>query len=360
MTMRKLLPLALLLFASSAWAAPFFGEDVVFPAQGFGRPHGASLIELADGDLMATWFSSKVETSSDAVIFGANWNRETGEWSPPRPIIDEHYSKSLGNTALFRDDDGRIWLWFAAVFAGGWSGAMVDYTVSSDEGRTWSPGKRLVWWPGNLPRNPPVDVGDHEMLVPLFIDFWYEADLVGSYTARIKYRNGQPIKTTFASLDDTDAIQPTLVPLPDGRILLLARDKGEVAVKRSWSSDGGLSWGPVSNTNLPNPGAAVAGLYVEELDAVLLCYNHSPDMRDPLSLAVSVDGGVSFTRITDLATKPGDPESSFAYPALIRTGDGLIHAIWTHDKRATLKHVRFNGEWLAEKMREAGVGAPGR
>ncbi len=358
--MRFLVTLALLLTTTPAFAAPFFGEDVVFPAKGFGRPHGASLIERNDGSLMATWFSSKVETSSDAVIFGANWNRVTGEWTTPRPIVNERYSKSLGNTALFRDDDGRIWLWFAAVFAGGWSGAMVDYTVSDDDGQTWSPGKRLVWWPGNLPRNPPLDVGDHEMLLPLFVDFWYETDLVGSYTARIRYRNGQVVKTTYASLDDTDAIQPTLVPLPDGRILLLARDKGEVAVKRSWSSDGGLSWAPVSNTSLPNPGAAVAAIYVGELDAVLLCYNHSSNMRDPLSLAVSTDGGASFTRIADLATKPGDPESSFAYPALLRTKDGLIHAIWTHDKRATLKHVRFNVDWLGERMRAAGLPVPAR
>ncbi|MBF0170345.1 MAG: exo-alpha-sialidase [Nitrospinae bacterium] len=350
-----LLAVAVLLAATPALADPFIAEDLVFPAQGFGRPHGASMVELTDGSIFATWFSSKVETSGDARIFGAQWSPATGAWSLPRTIVDDRYSKSLGNTALFRDDDGRIWLWFAAVFAGGWSGAMVDYTVSADDGQTWSPGKRLVWWPGNLPRNPPIDAGDHTMLVPLFIDFWYEADLSGSYTARIDYRNGQVVGRTYASMDDPDAIQPTLVPLPDGRILALMRDKGEVAVKRSWSADGGRSWGQVSKTNLPNPGSAIAALYVEEIGATLLVYNHSSNTRDPLSLAVSRDGGATFTRIADLAQKGGDPEASFDYPAILRTKDGLIHAIWTHDKRATLKHVRFNVEWLRRQLRKAGL-----
>lgn len=31
----------------------------------------------------------------------------------------------------------------------------------------------------------------------------------------------------------------------------------------------------------------------------------------------------------------------------------MIHAIWSHDKRAALKHVRFNLEWLQDRIGEA-------
>lgn len=350
---------AVLLSAGTAWAEPFFASDLVFPPKGFGRPHGASIVELDNGGLLATWFSSKVETASDAEIFGSNWRREDGAWSAPRTIIPSDYSKSVGNTALFRDDDGIIWMFFAAVRIGGWSGAMVDYVQSRDEGKTWSGGNTLVGWLGNLPRNLPIKIGDHQMLVPLFVDFWYEADLVGSYTALIKYKDGEILEKTYATLDDTDAIQPTVVRLGDGRILLLARDKTDRFIRRSYSGDNGKSWSPVTMTALPNPGSAISAVYIDEMDAVLLAYNHSRKGRNPLSLAVSTDGGMTFRRIVNLERKSGDGEASFSYPALLRTRDGLIHCIWSHDTRATLKHIRFNTDWLEKYMKNPQLD-PGR
>jgi len=356
---RNHLVIALLIFCLGAPAAadPLYATDLVFPPKGFGRPHGASLVELSNGDLLATWFSSEIETGDDARIFGSRWNRTEGTWGAPQTIVPDDYSKSVGNTALYRDDDGRIWLFFAAVVVGGWSGAMVDYVQSTDEGASWTKGERLVGWLGNLPRNLPIKTGDHQMLVPLFIDFWYEANLVGSYTATIKYRDGVIVEKSYASLKDHDAIQPTLVKLPKGDILLLARDKSDRFIRRAWSRDNGRSWVDEGITTLPNPGSAIAATYIDELGCVLLAYNHSRTARNPLSLAVSFDGGKSFRKIIDLEYKEGEDDVAFAYPTLLRTADGLIHAIWSHDKRATLKHARFNVAWLRqiiEKQKRSG------
>ncbi|MBI5816513.1 MAG: exo-alpha-sialidase [Nitrospinae bacterium] len=330
-------------------AGPVFYSDNVFPPKSFGRPHGASMVELRDGNILASWFSAIEETHGDAEIFGAIRDAKTGLWGAPYTIIPKSYTKSVGNTALFRDDDGLIWMFFAAVRFGGWSGAMVDYVTSADEGKTWSGGKTLVAWPGNLPRNPPVKVGDHTMLVPLFVDFWYEAGLSGAYTALLKYKNGQVTEKTYAKLDDPDSIQPALIKLPDGRILMLTRDKTDRFIRKSYSTDGGKSWGPVEMTELPNPGSGICAMYIEEMEAVVVAYNHSRKGRNPLSLAMSFDGGKTFRRVVDLESRPGDPKASFDYPAILRTRDGLIHLIWTHDDRATVKHAMFNVEWLKEK-----------
>ena len=227
---------------------------------------------------------------------------------------------------------------------------MVDYVQSRDDGRSWSEGKTLVGWLGNLPRNLPIRVGDHRMLVPLFVDFWYEANLVGSYTALLKYRNGRILEKTYASLDDHDSIQPAVVKLPDGRILMLTRDKTDRYMRRSYSTDNGKSWTPATMTSVPNPGSAISVVFVKELGAILLAYNHSHEGRNPLSLAVSTDSGKTFSRVADLEYKPDDKGASFSYPALLRTGDGMIHAIWSHDGRATLKHARFNIDWLKEAI----------
>ncbi len=348
-----------ILIAGEAQAEQVFGKDLVFPAKGFGRPHGASLVELENGDLLATWFSSKVETSSDAEIFGARWEKKKGKWSLPFTIIPSDYTKSLGNTALFKDDDGNIWLFFASVVVGGWSGAMVDYVVSKDDGKTWSEGERLVGWPGNLPRNPPIKVGDHQMLVPLFVDFWYEVGLVGSYTALLTYKEGKITAKQYASIESTDAIQPTIVKLPDKRILLLARDKSDRFIRRAYSTDNGKSWLRETMTTLPNPGSAICAIYIDNI-GTLLAYNHSRRGRNPLSLAVSGDGGDTFARIADLEFKPGNNDAAFAYPAMIQTGDGMIHAIWSHDERATLKHVYFNIDWLKERIERPEILSPAK
>lgn len=341
---------AFLLAAMPASAEPVFGSDFVFPPKSHGRPHGASIVETDAGKLLVTWFSAREETHSDAEIYGSIHDTGLGKWSEPFTIVPKTYTKSVGNTSLFRDDGGELWMFFAAVRFGGWSGAMVDYTRSRDGGLTWSAGKNLVAWPGNLPRNPPVKVSGNEMLIPLFVDFWHEAGLTGSYTALIRHENGAIVEKTYASLDDPDAIQPAAVRLPDGRTLLLMRDKTDRFIRRSWSKDNGRTWSPVTMTTLPNPGAGICAIYVKEADAVLVAYNHSRKGRNPLSLAVSEDGGKTFRKITDLESRPGDTTASFDYPAMTRTADGMIHIVWTHDNRATLKRVWFNVEWLKEKM----------
>jgi len=344
------------LWVGAAYCEPVLKSDTISSPEGFGKPHGSSMVELENGDILATWFSAGKETDSGAMIFGAEWKKKTGAWTKPRVIIPSDYSKSVGNTALFKDDDKVIWLFFAAVAVGGWSGSMVDYVTSSDDGKTWSEGETLVWRLGNLPRNPPIKIGDHTMLVPLFTDFMYEINMVGSYTARLKYSNGKILEEKIARLDDYDAIQPTVVKLPDGRILLLARDKSDRFIRRSYSTDNGSSWASATITDLPNPGSAISAIFIDEIGAVLLAYNHSRIGRNPLSLAISTDGGMTFRRITDLESKPGDKDASFSYPTIIRTKDRMLHLIWSHDKRATLKHIWFDLDWLIERIKDgAGV-----
>jgi len=346
MRLSVIILLGTMLIPSATWSGPVFLSDNVFSPNGFDRPHGASLVELDNGDLFATWFSSRIETGSDARIFGARWGHKTHTWTAPRTIIPDDYSKSVGNTALFKDDDGILWMFFAAVRIGGWSGSMIDYVQSPDEGESWSEGKTLVYHLGNLPRNLPIRVGDHAMLAPFFIDFMYEANLVGSYTALIKYKDGEILEKTYASVDDYDSIQPTLVKLPDKRILMLTRDKSDRFVRRAYSTNGGKSWSDVTITTVPNPGSAISAIFVEEINAVLLAYNHSRVGRNPLSLAISMDSGKTFKRIINLESNPSNPKASYSYPTIIKTRDGMIHIIWSHDNRSTLKHVRFNIEWL--------------
>ena len=343
--------ITLLLTAAPVWSKPLFETYQVFTPEGYMKPHGASMVELKNGNILATWFAGKEEGHAEAKIISSVWDRATGKWSASSNVVPADYSKSVGNTCLFRDDDGIIWMFFASVKFGGWSGAMTDYVQSHDEGKTWTEGKNLVLALGNLPRNPPIKTGDHKILLPLFVDFMYELNLVGSYTAIIEYKNGKILSKTYAELDNHNAIQPAVVKLKDGRILLLARDKSGRFVRRSYSNNNGKTWGSVDLTELPNPDSALAAIIVEELDAVLVAYNHSHLKRNPLSLAISTDYGQSFSRVADLEFKPGNLDTSFSYPAILRSSDGFIHLLWSHDNRKTIKHARFNLQWLMEVIK---------
>ena len=357
---------AALAWTQPAWSAPgvsFYKWDHIRAPKDEGKPHGSSMVELPGGDILATWYAATEETNSDAQIFGAVWSREKWAWGKPYVIIPKGYSKSVGNTALYLDDEGIIWLFFAAVRIGGWSGSNIDYVQSRDGGKTWSEGQTLVSRLGRLPRNRPIRLSRGRMLAPFFIDFWYETNMVGSYTMIIDHHDGRITRTQTFHLDDHDAIQPTLVHLPDGRILMLARDKSNKFIRRSYSHDGGKTWEPMTMTDIPNPGSAVDAIYVNELDVVLLAYNPSHKDSNPLTLAFSSDGGREFHNLVNLAGDRWASLVAYNYPTILKTREGLFHVLWTHNNRESLKHSVFNMKWLkdtvenvTEKKKPAGKG----
>jgi predicted neuraminidase len=65
----------------------------------------------------------------------------------------------------------------------------------------------------------------------------------------------------------------------------------------------------------------------------LLVYNPTRWRRSPLTVAVS-DDGVQWRDVLTLEDGP----SEFSYPAVIQTGDGLVHVTYTW-KRQRIRHV---------------------
>src|SRR5437762_12292946 len=84
------------------------------------------------------------------------------------------------------------------------------------------------------------------------------------------------------------AIQPTILRYGPGRLQVLCRTKEKV-IAESWSADEGKTWGPMAATALPNPNSGIDGVVLRDGRA-LLVYNHTPQGRTPLHVAVSADG----------------------------------------------------------------------
>lgn len=326
-----------------------------------GIAHGASIVEVENDDLLLSWFAGSKEVSKDSQIYGMIKSKKSNSWQSPFVIIDKNYSKSVGNTALYKDDEGVIWLFFSSLFFGGWSLSQVDYIQSFDNGKSWIEAKKLIRQPGNLPRNRPIRLEKNLMLLPLYNGLWNDVGLSGSYVAKIRHENGKILSTKYTSLSNHNMIQPAVVATDEKDIVLFGRDKQKRNVLMAHSEDIGDSWSNPIPTSLPNPDSAIAAIYVEEIDAILIGYNDSRIDRTVLSLAVSFDGGTNFIKIYDLEKKVDDKNASFAYPSIIRDSKKIFHIVWTSREstngatkiRNGLKYAQFPIDWLKLKIEAA-------
>jgi predicted neuraminidase len=104
-------------------------------------------------------------------------------------------------------------------------------------------------------------------------------------------------------------------------------------------------------TALPNPNSGIDGVTLSD-GRHLLVYNHtirggpSPRGREMLNVAVSEDGAR-----WKAALVPEREAGEFSYPAVIQTGEGLVHATYTW-KRARIRHVVIDPTKL--RLRELG------
>jgi predicted neuraminidase len=132
------------------------------------------------------------------------------------------------------------------------------------------------------------------------------------------------------------AIQPVLLRDECGRITALFRAVQDPAVIwRCASSDEGKSWSNLIQTQLPCPLSAIAGFAAA--DKLVVVYNHSTNhKRDPLSMATSIDGGVSWS-----APRAIDSSSfEVSYPSFTVDTHGQVHGVYTFNRRM-IKYVSF-------------------
>lgn len=84
------------------------------------------------------------------------------------------------------------------------------------------------------------------------------------------------------------AIQPSLLLHGGDRLQALGRTR-QGRVFETWSEDGGVTWGPMTLTGLPNPNSGIDAVTLRD-GRHLLVYNYTPKGRTPLNVALSGDG----------------------------------------------------------------------
>lgn len=299
--------------------------------------HASTIAETGSG-LVAAWFAGTRERHPDVGIRVSHLNGH--QWSAPvevangvQPSGERH---PCWNPVLFKARSGPLMLFYkVGPSPSTWWGMVM---TSEDDGRTWSPPRRLGDGPlGPLcgpVKNKPIQLQDGAILCPSSTesDGW-----------RVHFEITRDLGRTWEVVGPThdgrefSAIQPTLLVHPGARLQALCRSRQDV-VTQTWSEDSGRTWGPMTATSLPNPSSGIDGVTLAD-GRHLLVYNHTvrnqpfPAARQMLNVALSADGR-EWKPILILECAEGQ----YSYPAVIQTSDGLVHTTYTYN-RETIKHV---------------------
>ena len=363
--------------------------------------HSASVAELDDGRLLATWFGGSREGAKDVAIYGAYFDAASQEWSASAPLITREstqealgrYIKKLGNPVVTRLDNGRLALFYVSVSVGGWASSQVNMALSDDNGVTWHSTRRLVTSPffnlSTLVKGTPYLYSDGTIALPVY------HEMAGKLGELLRITTGGRVLSKIRLTEGREAIQPVLLPYNEHDAIALLRDTGDDApfsAVITESDNSGHSWSTAANTSFANPNSALAGV-VLDCGRLLTVANDTSEERNRLTLLISNDKGKSWhpilrveddsangtaprrvavsefvSTLTKSMTSEGlrdDQQALFLeaatktlcnsagcryrydYPYLIKSSDGTIHLVYTWNK-AYIKHRAFSQEWLSQ------------
>jgi predicted neuraminidase len=334
------------------WRTGIVTDEFVYEKAPYKECHAATIAETPKG-LVAAWFGGTKERNPDVCIWVSH--RVNGKWTEGVNVANGIQNDTLRyptwNPVLYQVPGGELMLFYKiGASPGTWKGY---WKTSKDNGYTWS--KQMALPEGYLGpiKNKPVMVGKN-LISPTSTE--------GKGGWRIHFEISPDLGKTWKMVDvdkgtDTiDAIQPSILSYKDGRLQLLARTRNR-AIAQAWSSDKGLTWTPLSKTNLPNNNSGTDAVTLKD-GRQLLVYNHvlppgklAKGARTPLNVAVSKDGKNWYAALI----LEDSPISQYSYPSVIQTKDGMVHFIYTW-RRERIKHVvadpsKFklveikNGEW---------------
>jgi len=106
------------------------GDDII-PLQDE-HTHGASIVELPNGDLLSTWFQGNGERWSDDVrIMGSRKLKGQSQWSETFLMADVPDFPDV-NPVLFIDAKEQLWLVWYTVIANQWETSLLKYRTSTN------------------------------------------------------------------------------------------------------------------------------------------------------------------------------------------------------------------------------------
>jgi predicted neuraminidase len=414
---RQFLARALVSFALSflglsgvnATERTLFESEILFPLETW-HNHASCIVETPRGDLLVCWFHGSGErTADDVKIEGARLKKGSRTWSPRFTMADTPAFPD-GNPCMIIDPKGRLWFFHTIILANTWESALLKVRTSSDYERKgcprWDscdlvllkPGKEFdteveKWLPeiekrvralrlergdkkdsqemidamrqkakdklyrrlGWMTRAHPFILDGKRMILPLYHDGF-------SFSIMAITDDWGQTWHASAPLIGLGNIQPSIVQRKDGSLYTQMRDNGPPphVLQQSDSRDRGETWSPVTDSDLPNPGAGAEIIGLRNGHWALIS-NDTPNGRHQLAVQLSDDEGRSWKwkRYLERDAAGG---GSYHYPSMIQAKDGTLHASYSYhlsrrnlpkdvdgDPAAkSIKHAHFNEAWVME------------
>ncbi|MFT3878534.1 MAG: exo-alpha-sialidase [Gemmatales bacterium] len=334
-----------------------YESHMAWRPEGVKQIHGSSVVALPGHELFMVYYGGTSESTLDVKLY-QTWFRN-GKWETPSLLLTpqdvgestNRYTRRVGNSSLFRDAQGRLHLFFVSVGYFGWSCSSLNQMTSLDDGKTWSPIKRLLTTPliniSTLVRSPAVPLENGGFLLPIY----YE--LTNKFPETLEFDAKGELVRKVRMTGEHGVIQACLVPTSSTEALAYERNRlfeEDPHLKYQKTSDGGRTWTAPAALSVKNLDSPVAAAQLAP-NLFIMVYNPTFD-REIMTLAASKNG-IDWHDIKTLGQDKitrSQPDIEFSYPTLVVQGD-TIDLVYTFHRRGIF-HARFNTSWVKEQMRD--------
>lgn len=390
--------LSLLLLAATVYGQ-MFEKTLLFPTEPW-HNHSSSLVELANGDLLLTWYHGSGEGQADDVrIMGMRKRVSEKAWGAPFVMADTPNLPDL-NPVLFVDQQGVLWLFWATFQDNTPKGVLIKYRTSHDYLAAGAPKwewqdvlhvraqefeqeystvldsieivraehlrqnpklrhitdkqremihdkllRRLGW----MLRTSPIILDNNRMLLGLYHDEFSCSLAAYSDDGGVSWSFSRPMAEPFLGM-----VQPSFAQRRDGTVVAYMRDNGFFKqIRVSESHDHGASWSAPRLSEIPNPGSSVQLLKLKNRHW-LLCCNDLKKGRYRLTVFLSLDEGRTWPHrrvLHDLGENGGE----LSYPSLIQGQDGTIHLSYSFQtplpgkvRNESICYARSDEAWVLD------------
>lgn len=305
------------------------------------QSHASTIVETPAG-LVAAWFGGKQERDPSVGIWLSR--QAHGHWTTPVEVANGAHAdgprEPTWNPVLFLPHHGPLMLFYkVGPDPQHWRGML---KTSGDDGEHWSEARALPAGMLGPIKNKPVQLADGTIVSPSSTEqgrwsIHFELSADGGAT----WQTSRPVPNP----DGIEAIQPSLLHWPDGRLQAIGRTKQD-RLFSTWSTDGGHTWSALKLLDVPNPNSGIDATILADGRACLV-YNptthgkHWWDGRGTLAVAISSDG-MHWKQVLMLEQASA---AEFSYPAVIQSKDGRLHVTYTW-KRLRVAHVVIDPQRL--------------
>ncbi len=289
------------------------------------------LRRMPDGTLVCLIYTGgPKEPHPDNLVVITRSSDNGASWSDGE-VLFQHNTRSVWATELFTET-GTPQI-FVHTFNSecSYHEIQVYRSFSDDSGKTWSEPVSLPGGCGNVSVRQGIKTAAGTLVFPVY---WMElrrnwnwpqttaefhagihqGDYVYCCGALRSVDSGSSYSLHGYLKADGLLLEPNIVEVAPGYLVMLMRADKTGVLYRSESTDDGITWSTAKATDIPDPGSKVSLVKINDL--AVMVNNLDASQRSGLSLSVSKDGFNTWEKRLDLVTVREGRKANICYPHL--------------------------------------------